>query len=242
MRPRLLALVLCLAVPALGVTATGTAHAGSIYQVDVELSGPASQYYGTHDPVTLTAQVGVREFSAIDPRPYVPLTWDTGTVRFTLGTRVLANVLINGQGRATFRLSPASAPGAKTIVARYVPAPPQILEWILGDTGSHTVIVKQNISRTVVTSSSSTQKMGGTPATVYARVLISNQQRAPGSVQFVVGGTLKRTVELNSTGHAKYTLSPQQKAGATKVLVVYRPIVPAGHRTSHGSVYITVTR
>ena len=156
------------------------------------------------EPVTFIAAV-LWESSVATPR---------GIVTFTDGTKVLGNVSLDSNCRATFTTSLLAA-GSHSIAATYVPADPLIFS------GSSTTLTQNVSSTTAITTLASTPNPNtfGEPVS-FAATVKGNGGTPGGTVAFTDGATTLGTASLDNSGQATFI---------TSTLTVGSHIITASH-------------
>ena len=125
----------------------------------------------------------------------------TGTVTFTDGTKVLGNVSLDSNARATFTTSSLAA-GSHSIAATYVPADPLLFS------GSSTTLTQNVTPTTAITTLASTPNPStfGQPVT-FAATVKGNGGTPTGTVSFTDGATALGTASLDNSGQATFITS-----------------------------------
>jgi sugar lactone lactonase YvrE len=133
----------------------------------------------------------------------------TGAVTLTDGTTVLATLMLNGSGVATYTMQSPAA-GAHSLVASYA-----------GDSAntaanSQTFIQTVNLRPTTTSFDPSiTALSAGQPITLISIVQGNGSHPPTGSVTFAAGSTVLGTASVDATGLATLTVTPQQGSYAT---------------------------
>ncbi|RSM64750.1 hypothetical protein DMB66_19105 [Actinoplanes sp. ATCC 53533] len=219
-------------IPADGTTVSGSSAPGRSVEVTpagsstrLTVSAP-SQIYGTARPVTATATVALG--SGGTPQ---------GSVRFRIGTKLVATVKVDADGEARYPLSRTEPVGRKVVTATFVPRSATDVRGSASPTVS--VTVKRAISTTTLTASKKSQVIGAARAVKLTATVKLDAGTPRGRVIFRVDGKIVRTVTVTA-GKAEYQLSKRLRVGRHKVTAEFVPTDPAGVRNS-ASRPITIT-
>ncbi len=144
----------------------------------------------------------------------------SGTVTFTDGTKVLGNVPLDSDGRATFTVSSLAA-GRHSIAAAYVPTDS------LAFSASSATLTQNVTSTSTSASAASTTTLTSTPnpstfgqPVTFAAIVKGNGSTPTGSVAFSDGATALGTASLDNGGQAAFATSALS-AGSHAIAATY---------------------